>query len=90
MVCFLHGHLADSPNKNLVFKEKPNHYGLFLGKVLKLQKNKGLITVKLKEPIRIGDAISIENESGSYTISELMENGKNIRETKPRSNRYNW
>lgn len=76
------GHLDNEPNKNLVFKDKPNNMGLFLGKVQNYNKNKGLITVKLKEPIQIGDTISLENEKGSYTISELMENHKNIVETK--------
>ncbi len=76
------GHLEQEPNKNLVFKEKPNNMGLFLGKVQNYQKNKGLITVKLKEPICLGDTISLENETGSYTISELMANSKNITQTK--------
>lgn len=76
------GHLDNEPNKNLVFKEKPNNMGLILGKVQNYQKNKGLITVKLKEPINIGDTISLEKEQGSYTVSELMENGKNITKTK--------
>lgn len=76
------GHLDAEPNKNLVFKDKPSNMGLFLGKVQNYNKTKGLITVKLKEPIKIGDTISLENETGSYTISELMENHKNIVETK--------
>ena len=76
------GHLDSEPNKNLVFKEKPNNMGLLLGKVQNYNKNKGLITVKLKEPIKIGDTISLENEKGSYTISELLDDNKNITETK--------
>lgn len=76
------GHLDNEPNKNLVFKDKPNNMGLWLGKVQNYNKNKGLITVKLKEPIKIGDTVSLENEPGVYTISELMENNKNITETK--------
>ncbi len=76
------GHLDNEPNKNLVFKEKPNNMGLLLGKVQNYNKTKGLITVKLKEPIKIGDTISLENEKGSYTISELMEKNKNIVDTK--------
>lgn len=76
------GHLSDSPNRKLVFKDKPNHMGLFLGTVQKYNKNKGYVTLKLKEKINIGDKISIEKESGSYTISELMEKNKNITETK--------
>lgn len=75
------GHLAVEPNKNLVFKEKPNNMGLFLGKVQKYNKNKGYITVKLQEPIEIGDTISLEKEDGTYNVSELMFKNKNIKET---------
>ena len=76
------GHLQNEPNRNLVFKDKPNNMGLFLGIVERYNKNKGYISIKLKEPINIGDTIALENESGSYTISELMENHKNIDKTK--------
>ncbi len=76
------GHLENKPNKNLVFKEKPNNMGLFLGIVQKYNKTKGLITLKLKEKIEIGDTISLQNEDGLYTISELMENNQNITQTK--------
>lgn len=76
------GHLDNEPNRNLVFKDKPNNMGLLLGKVQNYNKNKGLITVKLKESIKVGDTISLENETGTYTVSELMENGKNINDTK--------
>ena len=76
------GHLDNAPNRNLVFKDKPNNMGLFLGIVEKYNKNKGYITLKLKETINVGDTISLENETGSYTISELMKNNINITETK--------
>ena len=74
------GHLLNEPNKNLVFKDKPNNMGLFLGKVQKYNKNKGYITVKLQEPIEIGDTISLEKEKGSYNVSEseiIPENAQN-------------
>jgi len=76
------GHLEKEPNKELVFKEKPNNMGLFLGIVQKYNKTKGLITLKINENIEIGDTVSLEHEEGSYTISELMEDNKNITETK--------
>ena len=60
------GHLSNAPNENLVFKEKPNNMGLFLGKVEKYNKNKGYINVKLQEPIEIGDTIALEKETGTY------------------------
>ena len=76
------GHLSNEANRNLVFKEKPNNMGLFLGKVQKYNTKKGYITVKLNEPISIGDTISLEKEQGTYTISELMDtNMKNIKYT---------
>lgn len=76
-----YGHLSDKPNQKLVFKEKPNNMGLFLGKVQKYQKNKGYITLKLNEPISIGDTISLEKEDGTYHISELMIKNKNVKDT---------
>ena len=75
------GHLSNKPNQKLIFKEKPNNMGLFLGKVEKYQKNKGYITLKLNEPISVGDTISLEKENGTYNISELMLKDKNIKET---------
>ena len=78
---FSDGHLENNANKNLVFKEKPNNMGLFLGIVQKYDSSKGYITVKLNEPIEIGDTISLENETGSYTISEIMKRNNNIKET---------
>ncbi len=83
MACHHLGHLLNSGNKELVYKEKPGNTGLFLGKIQKYNKNKGYVTVKLNEPVGIGDTLSLENEKNLYTISELMdENFKNITETK--------
>lgn len=75
---FSTGHLDTKPNLDLVFKEKPNNMGLFLGIVEKYNKNKGYITLKLNENICIGDSISLENEKGLYNVSELMKNDNNI------------
>ena len=41
------GHLSNEGNRNLVFKEKPNNMGLFLGKIQKYNSQKGYITIKL-------------------------------------------
>ncbi len=79
---FSTGHLDVEANRNLVYKEKPNNMGLFLGIVQKYNQNKGYISFKLNEQIEIGDTISLENETGSYTISELLQKGKNIKDTK--------
>ena len=54
--------------------------GLFIGTIEKFNKNRGYITLETKEKIEIGDTISIGNNTGTYTISELMQNSKNIKE----------
>lgn len=69
---FSSGHLQNEENRDLVFKEKPNNMGLYLGKVIKFNSKKGLVTCKLKNNISIGDSISFEKENSKYTISELM------------------
>ena len=73
------GHLSVSENRNLIFKEKPNNMGLFLGTVTNFNNNKGYVTLKLNESLSIGDKICIQtpSEEANYTISELMINKKN-------------
>lgn len=75
---FSNGHLNDL-NKDLVFKDKQNNMGILLGTVEKYNKNKGYITLSLKEKLSIGDGISLQNESGTYNVSELMINNSNIK-----------
>ena len=72
------GHLNSEANRKLIYKDKPNNMGLYIGFIEKYNSNKGHITLKLNEPISIGDTIAIENESGSYRISELMDKKINI------------
>ena len=79
---FSNGHLSKDYNKNLVFKEKQNNCGLFLGIIEKYNAKKGLITFKCAENLHIGDSIATQNEQGSYKISELMLKNTNIKESK--------
>ena len=79
---FSNGHLSKDYNKNLVFKEKQNNCGLFLGIIEKYNTKKGLITFKCAENLHIGDSIATQNEQGSYKISELMLKNTNIKESK--------
>ena len=80
---FSTGHLSTTPNRNLVFKEKQNNMGLFLGTVENFNPNKGLIKLKIKESISIGDKISLEFEDGTYTISELLKKNTNVKSAFP-------
>lgn len=76
---FSEGHLNPHPNHDLIFKEKPNNMGLFLGHIAKYNQSKGLITLSIDQPLKIGDTISLEKETGTYTISELMANNSNLK-----------
>lgn len=75
---FSTGHLNNTPNRDLIFKEKPNNMGIYVGNVAKYNSSKGHITLNLNDTIAIGDSISLENESSKYRISELMIGKKNI------------
>lgn len=77
---FSDGHFSNKENTNLVFNEKQNNMGIYLGTVKKYNKNKGHITCKLNSPLSIGDSICFENETSKYTISELMQKNTNIQE----------
>ena len=78
---FSNGHLLNDANKNLVYKNKSNNMGIYLGTISNFNNNKGHITFTTANAVTIGDKISIENkkhETAIYTISELMFNDKNI------------
>lgn len=78
---FSSGHLTSNPNKELVYPQKSNNMGIFLGTISNFNSNKGHISFKTASTLHIGDKISIENkkhETALYTISELMINDKNV------------
>ena len=70
------GHLNPDGNLNLIYKEKPNNMGIYLGKIQNINKNKGYINLKLNNNLSILDKISINNNI--YNVSELMINNKNF------------
>ena len=74
---FSNGHLDAKGNANLVFPEKQNNMGIYLGKISKYNPNKGLVTCHLENKVSIGDSISFEKENTKYTISELMVQNQN-------------
>ena len=80
---FSNGHLLSSSNHNLIFKEKQNNMGIYLGKIVKYNANKGLVTAKLDTNISIGDQITFEKENTKYTISELLQKNQNIKTASP-------
>lgn len=79
---FSNGHLDNEPNTNLVYKEKPNNIGLYLGNISKYNADKGLISLTLNENLSLGDTVSFEKEDTKYKVSELMKKSANILEGK--------
>lgn len=82
---FSSGHLESTPNKNLIYKNKSNNMGIYLGTISNFNNNKGHISLTVSRDsdvtVRVGDKISVENkkhETSTYTISELMIQDKNV------------
>ncbi len=73
---FSTGHFKPIPNKELIFKDKPNNMGIYVGTISHINENKGHLKLKLENTLSVGDRISINNES--YTVSELMIDNKNF------------
>lgn len=76
---FSSGHFSELPNRDLVFKDKPNNMGIYVGNVANFDSNKGHIKLNLADSLEIGDTINFEKESTRYTVSELMIGNSNIR-----------
>ena len=74
---FSKGHLSTKPNRELIFKEKSNNEGLYLGKVFNFNEYKGHISFELENSLSIGDKIKINNDI--YTVSELMIGNNNYK-----------
>lgn len=77
------GHLNNDPNKNLIYPFKPNNMGIFLGYISNYNNNNGHIQINLNEKIAIGDTISIDGETGTYTVSEIINNNKTLKAFEP-------
>lgn len=76
---FSSGHFDTKSNFNLVFKEKPNNTGIYLGHISNYNKDKGIVTLHLKDSISIGDTVTFQKENTKYHISELMKKNENIK-----------
>ena len=75
---FSTGHLDSKANTSLVFSEKPNNMGIYIGNIANFKPNKGHVFINLTDDLSIGDTIEFEKESTKYTVSELMIKNKNI------------
>ena len=85
---FSNGFLNNEGNKSLIFKEKPNHLGIYMGTITKINSNRGYIELNTKTEVSIGDQISLDykGKSSSYNVSELMI--RNINQKTVKANSY--
>lgn len=74
---FSTGYLKGKLGREMIYKYRPNHMGIYLGKVIGYNSNKGYVRLKTEKEIALGDSIAI-NES-SCKISELMIGNNNIK-----------
>lgn len=74
---FSSGYFSGKANKDLVFSDKSNNMGIFLGVIKKFNPNKGYIDIKLESNISIGDRVAIGEDT--YNISELLLGNNNIK-----------
>lgn len=75
---FSSGHFDNKANTNLVFPDKQNHMGIYVGNIASLKSNKGHVFVNLTNSLSLADTIQFDKETTKYTVSELMVKGKNI------------
>ena len=71
---FTLGHLYNQTGKDLINGHKPNHLGVYIGKVIDYKKNEA--TIELSSDVKQGDAIRIvgKKEEGFY-LNRLCING---------------
>ena len=77
---FSTGYIKGKLGKDMMYTQRPDHMGIFLGKVISYNPNRGYIKLKLEEEIDLGDSIKINKNS--CKISELMKNNNNIKNAK--------
>ena len=74
---FSTGFIKGKLGKEMMYKYKPNHLGIYVGKVLNYNRNKGYVKFKAEKEVHLGDSIAI-NDSSCKT-SELMLGNTNIK-----------
>ena len=77
---FSTGYIKGKLGKDMMYIKRPNHIGIYLGKVISHNSNRGYIKLKLAEEMDLGDSIRINKYS--CKTSELMKNNINIKSAK--------
>ncbi len=67
------GHLLDTKGEALMSKDRPNHRGTPLGRVVSA--GRGRITIQLSAPLRQGDGIKFERSDDGFICNKVYKKG---------------
>lgn len=70
---FTTGYLEKKQGTNLISRERPKHWGIYLGKTISYDKRMCKATLKLEDNLSIGDGVEIVNEELSGNIITSIE-----------------
>ena len=83
---FTTAYLLDRPGKNMMSDRRPNNRGLLLGRVVRYDKNRQLVFVKLQEKLSLGDQVDFWVKVGgrvTATLQQMQVKGKSVSEALP-------
>ena len=79
---FTKGYLFNEDMNNIINQERPNHQGIYIGKVIDY--NNSFISIKLITDVSIGDGLRIVLDKDDYgiTLNEFYINKERVKEAK--------
>lgn len=78
---FTQGYIKSEVGPDMMSLERPNNWGVYIGKVLSYKKSGRTATVKLSERLNVGDGIEVwtsEGESYGTIINRILINNKEV------------
>lgn len=79
---FTKGYINGKTGKDMMCWEKPKNWGIYLGKVLAADRNRGTVRLRLDEGLSIGDGIEAwngEDKSPGTVVTLIVKEGSNVR-----------
>ena len=73
---FSRGYYYGESSSELMCYERPKHWGVYLGKVLKYDKRRKLVTIKLEDNLNMGDGVEIVNDTLPGNVVTYIEKDK--------------
>lgn len=78
---FTPGYYLGNPGADLMSYQRPNNRGVYLGRIGEIQGKKGLATIKLEQPLGLGDGLEFWVSRGGRqgsVIKEILLKEKNV------------